>query len=145
MTEVRYVLPANTQVDTEIIVSGTRIEPGAGVSRYSAKGHVTAVFGQKNSESSVMLDGACPRDLPHRQIRVSVKANQHSTCVLRITDDEPGEPLAIEGIVADPAASRRLFQEPGWLKENSLLLVPEQSQRAQHQTDDYQRRSHARI
>jgi hypothetical protein len=84
-----------------------------------------------------MLDCSGPFELPDSQVRISVKAYQHTRGFLRISDQEARQPLSIDRLIGHTSAVGYGFDKAGWLKEDSLLLAPQQDQRTQNESEDY--------
>jgi hypothetical protein len=137
MAEECHVLPIDAESNSHVVVCGPCVELGAGVGRRSTERHVATVLGEKNSVAGAMLDGSSPVELPYSEIRVSVEGYQHTWSFLRISDQETRQPLSIDRLIRHAATVGYGFDQAGWLKEDSLLLAPQQGQRTQNEREDY--------
>jgi len=128
MTEVSHTRAIDTERNSQMIVGSACVELRGRVSRISSKRHVTAVLGEKNGVSGAALNRAGPIELPYREVGVSMEAKENARCAFGIADQEAGKPLAIYRVVRNPPGFWHLFQESRWLKQDSLLRLPEQNQ-----------------
>jgi hypothetical protein len=137
MAEECHVVPIDTEGNSHMVVCRSCIELGTGVGRRSTERHVASVFGEENSVAGAVFDCSGPVELPYSQIGVSMKAYQHTWGFLRISDQEAGESLSVDCLIGHTPAVGYAFDQVRWLKEDSLLLAPQQDQRTQNEREDY--------
>jgi len=125
----------DAECDSQVVVRSARVEPCRRIGRRPAQRQVTAILGEENSKPGVPFDHSGPLDLADGQIGVAVEAKQYSSGVLRIANDEPGQALAVQRVVGDSTCFGHLLVDRWWLKQDSLLLVPKEQQRADDERD----------
>lgn len=136
VAEIRDASPLDPESGTQMIVRGASVKLGTGVGWCTAKSHVAAIFRQKDRKPRMPLDGTGPIHLPHCKLGIPVKAEQNAGRTAWIPNHEPKQRLAIHGVVCNSPAERWLSQQRRRLKENSLLLLPKESECAKDQDNN---------
>src|SRR4026208_403432 len=108
-----------------MIARSLRVQLRIRISRRTTERHVATILGEENCVMSAPLHLGRPVQLPYREIRVAVKADQDTRRRSWIPHHESNELLSIRGLVMNSSGFDRNPVESRRLEENSLLRPPE--------------------
>jgi hypothetical protein len=83
-----------------------------------------------------------PLELPHREIRITVKAHENTGRSRWLADEISNKRLTVLSAIFNSAEQGWPFMHPRRLKQNSFLPEPDEQDKNSQQNKDCQRRNH---
>src|SRR5688500_8987881 len=79
MPEEREAIGANTERIASVGMSGLGVEAHVGAGGRSGSGPVAAILGEQDGPAGALRQLACPRNLPDREVGITVKGDEQPT------------------------------------------------------------------